>query len=106
MPINMSFSHINLPKWTKMLVVGKKISVEQAKDIIFRTDPFFTDPSDYSGGNCNRFNTKYRKISGLSFINGLEDNENIVSDLHKKLDVLPIFYTENDWGEFFLYIWA
>ena len=45
-----------LPKWSQMIVTGKNVTVEQAKDIIFRTDYFLTDPSKYSAGNDDQFN--------------------------------------------------
>lgn len=32
----------NLIKWPQCVIVGKKISVEQARDVLFRTDSFFS----------------------------------------------------------------
>ena len=56
----------SLPKWPQMLVTGKSVSTEQAKEIILRTDDFFTDASDYGGGNDREFNRNYRKLAGLN----------------------------------------
>lgn len=58
----------NLPKWPQMLVTGKQVTVEQAKEIIFRTDNFLTDAHPYSGGNAREFNKHYRKIAGLDLL--------------------------------------
>ena len=46
----------HLPKWPQMIVTGKRVTVDQAKEIIFRTDSFLSDASDYSGGNARNFN--------------------------------------------------
>lgn len=34
----------SLPKWPQMLTVGKRVECEQAKEVIRRTDRFFTSP--------------------------------------------------------------
>ena len=54
-----------LPKWPQMLVTGKSVTVEQAKEIIFRTDDFLFDTSEYSGGNNHAFNREYQRVAGL-----------------------------------------
>jgi len=46
---------IDLPKWPQMLTAGKSVSIEQAKEIIRRTDSFFLH---LSGGNDDDYNNK------------------------------------------------
>lgn len=91
---NISLHYVGLPKWTQMLVIGKSITEEQAKEIIFRTDGFFTSSDEYSGGNNEEFNREYRQLSGLSSLSEKE----IHTKLIKNLNILPLFYCENDWG--------
>jgi hypothetical protein len=49
----------SLPKWPQMIVTGKPVTVENAKDIIFRTDSFLTSSDEFSGGNNKEFNDWY-----------------------------------------------
>lgn len=58
----------HLPKWPQMIVTGKRVTVDQAKEIIFRTDSFLSDASDYSGGNARSFNRNYRTKAGLDLL--------------------------------------
>ena len=62
--------NLGLPKWPQMMVTGKHVTLEQAKEIIFRTDPFLVDTSKYSGGNAHEFNAWYRKEAGLDLFEG------------------------------------
>lgn len=57
--------NLGLPKWPQMIVTGQSVTVDQAKNIILRTDSFLTDPYKWSGGNNHKFNTKYREMAGL-----------------------------------------
>lgn len=52
---------VGLPKWPQMRVKGKKITPEQAMEIIRRTDTFF----HYHGGNAHDFNKRAMDILGL-----------------------------------------
>ena len=54
-----------LPKWPQMIVTGASVTIDQAKEIIFATDDFFTDECEYSGGNAREFNKRYREEAGL-----------------------------------------
>ena len=55
----------NLPKWPHTIIRGKKVTKEQAKDIIFKTDSYFHDSSaPHSNWNKARVE-RYRKKSGL-----------------------------------------
>lgn len=56
---------MQLPKWPAIKIIGKPISIEQAKDIIFRCDPFLTDIFGYIGGNDHEFAEEYFRKSGL-----------------------------------------
>ena len=55
----------SLPKWPHTIIRGKKVTKEQAKDIIFKTDNYFHDAHcPHSNWNNNRVE-KYRRKSGL-----------------------------------------
>lgn len=93
----------NLPKWPQMRVSGQQVTVDQAKEIIFRTDGFLTDSSEYSGGNNREFNAAYRKAAGLlkyqsedpvSFRKSWE----FMDILRKRLGVIHTSYVSNDWA--------
>lgn len=98
----------SLPKWPQMLVTGKAVTVEQAKEIIFRTDEFLTDASTYSGGNARKFNVVYRKLAGLDML----QYERTALDGHKftdvywdkqyelreRLKIVKTTYVENRWA--------
>lgn len=98
----------NLPKWPQMLVTGKQVTVEQAKEIIFRTDDFLTDASTYSGGNAQRFNDAYRKLAGLEllqFERTFRDGHTYTSfdwdkqrELCERLNIIRTKYVENRWA--------
>ena len=55
-----------LPKWPQLKLTGKPVTVEQAKDIISRTDYFITGMSQYSGGNNRRWNEWAHKAMHMS----------------------------------------
>lgn len=97
-----------LPKWPQMLVTGKSVTQEQAKEIIFRTDRFFTDPYEYSGGNAHEFNRAYRTTAGLGRLTvnhtradgstfTLPDYS-LTNAVHEDLGILIQEYVNNDWG--------
>lgn len=50
---------IGLPKWPQMKVIGEKVPVELAEEIILRTDDFF---GPFSGGNNHKFDKAARKL--------------------------------------------
>lgn len=56
---------VSLPKWPQMLVTGESVTVDQAKEIIFRTDSFLTDSYDLAGGNEKDFTEWYQRQAGL-----------------------------------------
>lgn len=42
-------------KWPQMLTTGEKLTVDQAKEIIRRTDDFFSSLSEFSSGNDHNY---------------------------------------------------
>lgn len=102
-------NEIVLPKWPQMLASGKSVTPEQAKDIIFKTDYFFTDASPYSGGNCREFSEQYRVKAGLETLQYVRNSANdghswIDVDwdrqdlLRHRLGVVLTRYVHNDWA--------
>lgn len=57
------FFNRDLPKWPKMLVTGKPVTVEQAQEIIRRTDSFF---GYFGGGNNHKYIARVREALGMS----------------------------------------
>ena len=53
-----------LPKWPQLYITGKPVSVEQAKDIIFRTEKFLTSLG-MDGGNNHVWNEWARSQMGI-----------------------------------------
>lgn len=98
----------SLPKWPQMLVTGKPVSIDQAKEIIFLTDDFFTNASDYSGGNDHEFNRNYRKLAGLNqlqvekrYPEGHAYNDadwGRMYAMRNAIGVLSLEYIGNDWA--------
>ena len=98
----------HLPKWPQMIVTGKRVTVDQAKEIIFRTDSFLSDASDYSGGNARNFNRNYRTKAGLDLLSverkypeghtyrdvDWEKQET----LREALEFIHTEYVTNNWG--------
>lgn len=92
---------LGLPKWPQMMVTGKQVTPEQAKEIIFRTDPFLVDISKYSGGNAHSFNEWYRKEAGLDRFEVIKDFKTIWrlrAALHQRCGHLSMNYVTNDWA--------
>lgn len=90
----------NLPKWPQMIVTGESVTIDQAKEIIFRTDDFFVSIDKYAGGNDRKFTETYQKASGINEIL-LENHKKIyeIQDhLMKKIEFIPSEYICNDWA--------
>lgn len=60
---------IVLPKWPQMKVIGTPITVDQAKEIIFRTDNFLNYVGRYGGGNDRKFKARFDKNTGYNKLN-------------------------------------
>lgn len=94
-------------KWPQMMVKGKSITIDQAKEIIFRTDRFFVDFHKSSGGNNDKWNKWARNIFGYSkLLNNKEfDTNNKEFDIEefrvkfeKSLKFLQTEYVHNSWA--------
>lgn len=85
----------NLPKWPQMFVSGDPVSIEQAKEIIRRTDRFFQCPK-YSGNNRAYSN---RVMEALKFPKG--DESDILFDKEdqwrQNWNYINTEYVFNDW---------
>jgi len=53
-----------LPKWPMAFVTGKSVTVEQAKEIIFRTVTSLSSPSEYGFGNDRAFRERCINVFG------------------------------------------
>jgi hypothetical protein len=97
------FAKSGLPKWPQMLVTGKSVTIEQAKEIIFKTDYFLTDASEYAGGNNREFNKNYRKMSKLDTLIIKSGDHNrtdwqALDNIRANLGILRLGYVTNDWA--------
>ena len=64
----------SLPKWPHLIIAGKQVTCEQAKDIIFKTDSWFTETMMRSYSNRPRaIHKEYLDISGLSEFSDISD---------------------------------
>ena len=73
---NINYDGVDLIKWPQMIVWGSPISEEQAKQVIFRTDAFFTSLYESGGGNNSKWNKwAWRKIGFSPLMKKLDDNE-------------------------------
>lgn len=98
----------SLPKWPQMLVTGKPVTVDQAKEIIFRTDGFLHDAREYAGGNNRDFNSRYRKTAGLDtlkFERQYPDGRTFMdvdwdkqSQLSEAIKFVKTSYVHNSWA--------
>ena len=103
-----AIEHADLPKWAQMIVSGKAVTIDQAKEIIFRTDSFLTDADQYSGGNNQKFNQHYRDISGLSRLQCeatrydgskfADVNQELQDRIKNRVNVISTDYVRNDWA--------
>lgn len=58
-----NLSRINLPKWPQMIVLGNQVTVDQAKEVIRRTDIFFTWP--WGAGNSEEYRNSVISTLGM-----------------------------------------
>jgi hypothetical protein len=85
--------NISLPKWPAMIVRGMTIEVEQAKEIIRRTDSFF----HYMGMNSNfGFEKGFCNAIKMPKYSSSDDFEKQL-EWRKAWGVIPIEYIYNDW---------
>jgi len=83
----------SLPKWPHTIIKGKKVTKDQAKDIIFKTDNYFHDSSaPHSNWNKARVE-RYRKKSGLYL---LDEYSELITEAIKTRNEDDAEYSLND----------
>ena len=80
--------HRSLPKWSQMIVVGDSILPEQAKEIIRRTDSFFT----FGGGNDRKYVSKVYNTLSIP-----EDLCDRLDNWLPKSDFIETSFVHNSW---------
>lgn len=87
--------NLSLPKWPQCVVWGERVSMEQAKDIIFKTDRSLTTDLFWSG-NSREFQKALSVESLIELYRWLcsaNTNRNWVKKLHENSDSL---FTEDE----------
>ena len=87
------YMQVALPKWPQMIVTGAPVTVEQAKEIILRTDDFLTSTSEYAGGNNREFNNNYRSTAGLT-----NNDWGLESYVREEFKYINTSYVSNSWA--------
>lgn len=88
MQLSVSSSNAWLPKWPQMIVTGEPVTVEQAKEIIRRTDRAFTFPG---GGNNRKYLKWFRDTVRMP-----EDWQEL-GLFQEKWGVIETQYVHNNW---------
>ena len=81
--------------WTRMVVVGEKVSEDQAKNIILRTERFLTDP--YFENPDRRLDRYYKNKSQLGRVDTYY-NKRFQAHMKNKLGTLDTLYVNNCWS--------
>ncbi len=88
----------NLPKWPQLVITGKPVTVEQAKEIIYRTDSFMA-PYAHGGNNAEWVNWA-NHVLGRYELDNMQDTGlkwRIFSEMSVELGRLELNYLSNDW---------
>ena len=96
-----ALSDVTLIKWPQMIVTGASVTREQAKEIIIRTDPFFSDIAPYAGGNDQEFTIRYQRQSGVLAAVSCSDRqvqERVQEAVDSVVKPIPLDYLANDWA--------
>lgn len=96
-----ALSDVTLIKWPQMIVAGASVTREQAKEIIIRTDPFFSDIAPYAGGNDQEFTIRYQRQSGVLAAVSCSDRqirERVQEAVDSVVKPIPLDYLDNDWA--------
>lgn len=96
-----ALSDVTLIKWPQMIVTGASVTGEQAKEIIIRTDPFFSDTTLYAGGNDQEFTIRYQQQSGVLAAVSCSDQqirERVQEAVDSVVKPIPLDYLDNDWA--------
>lgn len=88
----MSNTQVSLPKWPGMLVLGDNVTLDQAAEIIIRTNyfPFCT--------NNHTFNRMYtRMLFGIDkvYYDLTSEDNSVIEEKCKEYGILPIYYLCN-----------
>lgn len=88
-----------LPKWPQMVVTGVPVTVEQAKEIIRRTDLFFQHGY---GGNDHKYNLVVKLLLGMPVYKRKHSLDSMVAtdlgiDLPEAEDWKQVYQAENLW---------
>lgn len=97
------FFSLDLPKWPQLMIVGDPVSEDQAKEIIFRTETFLTDASEYAGGNNKGFNASYLRESGMDVLKGLCPGDwmyshTVMQHVRARIGFVSLDYVHNTWA--------
>lgn len=96
-----ALSDVALIKWPQMIVTGASVTGEQAKEIIIRTDPFFSDTTLYAGRNDQEFTIRYQQQSGVLAALSCSDRqtqERVQDAVDSVVKPIPLDYLANDWA--------
>ncbi len=102
---------INLPKWPALKLTGEPVTIDQAKEIIFRTDSFLVGLSEHAGGNNKKWNDwalnrlhydlVFRfcdKLFGENQVPGLSRlYYDVLDEIRTELGFVLTSYISNDW---------
>ena len=93
-----------LSKWPKMKLTGIPVSIEQAKDIISRTDEFIVDMSKNAGGNNKPWNQWANTTLHFSDLIELQNSFDTLDQyyplkkqIQEKLGLVKTWFVKNDW---------
>lgn len=94
MKMQNSLLNKSLPKWPALLVIGKRITKDQAAEIIIRTQNFYfcTNDKTFERQLLDATNIKYKKKKEYNFVDLDFDS---VREAAKKYNCLEIEYLQN-----------
>jgi hypothetical protein len=107
---HVEFFNRGLPKWPQFLITGQSVSVEQAKDIILKTDSFFHPTTWGGGGNNKHWNEWAYKELGYDALTNLDKELvargvtqkshifDLCDDVAKALEQVDTTYLSNSWA--------
>lgn len=93
---------IELPKWPQALITGPDVTIEQAKEIILRTDQFIISTCYCNSANNTRWGERMFKALGYDQLRAIPYgslNRFLISDkVKKKFKFLDLSYIHNTWA--------
>lgn len=93
---------VALPKWPQMYTTGKPVTVEQAKEIIRRTDLFFTmlyagNRQSYNDMVAKKLNVPLISFTARSTQKGWDEIDRRREQFHKRWGSIRTAYVTNQW---------